>query len=206
MSALVSSSHPLCAAVASQSGEDVHCPHQRALGQRVIRFADGDCEVPRRPQAGVGTVIVRFVDGTAEKARLIGVDTPETVHSDEPNRCYGVEAFAHIKRRLLDANIAIAADREDHDRYGRLLVYPWLESGEFFNRTLIAEGYEIEKHYAPNTRNLVELHQFESEARAARRGRWTACPLFDCSVDLPITLDADAWTHRWITVPSRTGH
>ena len=118
---------------------------------------------------------MRFADGTAEKARLIGVDTPETVHPDQPDGCYGDEASAYTKRRLLGATVAVATDREARDRYGRLLVYLWLESGEFYNRTLIAEGYAIEKHYAPNTRYRAELQQAEAEARAAGRGLWTAC-------------------------------
>lgn len=130
---------------------------------KVIHVADGD------------TVTVRFADGTAEKARLIGVDTPETVHPDQPDGCYGEEASAYTKRRLLGATVAAATDREARDRYGRLLVYLWLESGEFYNRTLIAEGYAVEKHYAPNTRYRSELQQTEAEARAAGRGLWTAC-------------------------------
>ncbi len=146
----------------SEDGRTSTVPTSARPG-KVIHVADGD------------TVTVRFADGTAEKARLIGVDTPETVHPDQPDGCFGAEASAYTKRRLLGATVAVATDRDERDRYGRLLVYLWLESGEFYNRTLIAEGYAIEKHYAPNTRYRAELQQAEAEARTAGRGLWTAC-------------------------------
>ena len=47
----------------------------------IVSVADGD------------TVEVR-VNGQREKIRLIGVDTPETVHPTKPVGCYGPEASA----------------------------------------------------------------------------------------------------------------
>ena len=53
----------------------------------VVSVADGD------------TVTVKFASGQ-EKIRLIGVDTPETVHPTKPVGCFGPEASAYTKALL----------------------------------------------------------------------------------------------------------
>ncbi|MCG2809546.1 MAG: thermonuclease family protein, partial [Candidatus Portnoybacteria bacterium] len=51
----------------------------------VIRIVDGD------------TIEVKFSDNTIEKARLIGIDTPETVDPRKSVECFGKEASAKMK-------------------------------------------------------------------------------------------------------------
>lgn len=53
----------------------------------VVSVTDGD------------TVSVKFASGE-EKIRLIGVDTPETVHPTKPVGCFGPEASAYTKALL----------------------------------------------------------------------------------------------------------
>ena len=111
----------------------------------------------------------------AEKLRLIGVDTPETVHPNKPTECYGPEASAFTTRCLLAAAVYVELDQEQRDKYDRLLGYIRLDSGEMFNRTLLVEGYAIEKHYHPNTRYQSNFQAAEAEARTAGRGLWAVC-------------------------------
>jgi micrococcal nuclease len=68
-------------------------------------------------------------------------------------------------------------DVEARDRYGRLLVYVVRARDDLFvNRSLLAEGYARPLSIAPNEAHRAELARAASEARAARRGLWGACP------------------------------
>jgi micrococcal nuclease len=131
----------------------------------VVRVVDGD------------TLDVR-VGRRAETARLLGVDTPETVEPGAPVDCYGPEASDRTKE-LLPAGTEVRMERdvEARDRYGRLLVYVVRARDDLFvNRSLLAEGYARPLSIAPNEAHRAELARAASEARAARRGLWGACP------------------------------
>ncbi|MFM7878929.1 MAG: thermonuclease family protein, partial [Acidimicrobiaceae bacterium] len=47
-----------------------------------------------------GDTIVLRVQNQTETVRLLGVDTPETVHPSKPIECYGPEASAFTKATL----------------------------------------------------------------------------------------------------------
>ena len=47
-----------------------------------------------------GDTVVLLVDGVPVKVRLIGVDTPETVHPSKPVERYGKEASAFTRDLL----------------------------------------------------------------------------------------------------------
>lgn len=136
-----------------------------AAGQRgrVVRVVDGD------------TLVVR-VRGVDERVRLIGVDTPETVHPRRPVECFGPEASAAARdlldgRRVRLERDALAADR---DRYGRLLRHVRVE-GEQAGEALLAGGFARALTSWPTER--AERHvAIEAEARAAGAGMWSACP------------------------------
>jgi len=53
----------------------------------------------------------------------------------EPVQCFGREASVKAKELLVGQQVRIAEDptQDTKDRYGRLLVYLWLEDGTFFN-------------------------------------------------------------------------
>lgn len=89
---------------------------------RVLRVVDGD------------TVHVAY-RGRDTTVRLIGVDTPETVHPTEPVQCFGREASEHAHRLLDGRRVYVATDpsQDTRDRYGRLLAYLWLPTGKFVN-------------------------------------------------------------------------
>ena len=93
----------------------------------VIRVIDGD------------TIRVR-VRGKAHTVRLIGVDTPETVHPTKAVQHFGAEASAYTKAALEAKTVTLEDPTDTKDRYGRLLRYVLLD-GENFNARLIREGY-----------------------------------------------------------------
>lgn len=132
----------------------------------VTRHVDGD------------TVEVRFISKPAgiinqtEKIRMIGVDTPETVHPKKGVEAFGKEASEYTKRALLNKNVYIALDWDIKDKYGRLLAYIYTEDGKVcHNAKLIQEGYAHAYTIFP-FQFLEEFKALEKEARSRKRGLW----------------------------------
>ena len=128
-----------------------------APGQVVERVVDGD------------TIIVEGVG----RVRLIGVDTPETVHPNRPVEFFGKEASAFAKRLLEGKRVRLEYDQERHDRYGRTLAYVYLDDGTFVNAEIIRRGYGHAYTRFP-FRHIEAFREFEREARDNRRGLWGA--------------------------------
>ncbi len=124
-------------------------------GQSVERVVDGD------------TIIVEGVG----RVRLIGVDTPETVHPNRRVEFFGKEASAFTKRLLEGKRVRLEYDQERQDRYGRTLAYVYLENGTFVNAEIIRRGYGHAYTRFP-FRHMEAFRQFEREARDNRRGLW----------------------------------
>lgn len=123
--------------------------------QLVERVVDGD------------TIIVEGIG----RVRLIGVDTPETVHPNRPVEFFGKEASAFTTRMLEGKRVRLEYDQERRDRYGRTLAYVYLADGTFANAEIIRRGYGHAYTRFP-FRHMEQFRQFEREARTNRRGLW----------------------------------
>lgn len=156
-----------------------------ALAGAITLLRSDDEDLP----AGTA-VVTRVVDGDTvgldlghaqETARLLGIDTPETVHPTKPVECFGPEASARVEELIPPGTrVRVSRDVEARDRYGRLLVYLVRDHDDLFvNQVLVAEGYARPLFYAPNDAHRAELARAGAEARAAGRGLWSACPLRD---------------------------
>ena len=77
------------------------------------------------------------IAGHVETVRLIGVDTPETVHPQKPVEYFGKEASAFTKRMAEGKTVRLEDDPQctNRDRYGRLLRYVYLPDGKLLNPT-----------------------------------------------------------------------
>ena len=106
--------------------------------------------------------------------RLLGVDTPETRHPDNPVECFGPEASAYTETRLLGRRVTLERDAELRDIYGRMLAYVSVD-GVRLNDELVRLGYARFLVIAPNGEHARALLAAELEARLARRGLWGAC-------------------------------
>jgi len=113
-----------------------------------------------------------FVLANGEKVRLIGVDTPETVHPSKPVQYYGKEASNFTKKMLEGKRIRLEFDVQERDKYGRLLAYAYLEDGAFFNAELVKQGYAQVSTYPPNIKYVDLLTKLQKEARENGRGLW----------------------------------
>jgi micrococcal nuclease len=104
------------------------------------------------------------------KVRLIGIDTPEVFGEVE---CYGRRASAFVRRLLpLGTRVSYRLGPEERDRYGRALVYVWLDDGRFLNRLLLARGYAQTLTIPPNVDYADEFAAAARRARGRGLGLW----------------------------------
>lgn len=112
------------------------------------------------------------VGKTTETVRLIGVDTPETVHPNKAVQPYGKEASAYTKKILAGKTVKLVFDVQQRDKYGRLLAYAYLADGTFVNSTLIKNGYAVLMTIPPNVKYTKQFTALQKEARDKKRGLW----------------------------------
>jgi micrococcal nuclease len=118
-----------------------------------------------------GDTIIVNIDGKEERVRLIGMDTPETVHPSKPVEYFGKEASEFTKRMVEGKKVRLEYDWQRRDKYGRLLAYVYLEDGTFLNAEIIKQGYGFVYTRFP-FKYLEEFRQYEREARENGRGLW----------------------------------
>lgn len=107
--------------------------------------------------------------GKKRSVRLIGVDTPETVHPSKPIEPYGKEAAAFLKNLLKEESVYLRFDREKIDRYNRLLAYLYrAPDGLFVNLEIIRQGYG--RAYTEYPFKLMALFQHYG-TRAQKTGK-----------------------------------
>ncbi len=112
-------------------------------------------------------------NGKEQKVRLIGVDTPESVHPDSSkNTEYGKQASNYTKSLLENKTVKLEFDVSQTDKYGRLLAYVYLENGEMLNEKLLKEGYAQVATYVPNVKYVEKFEQLQKEARENKVGFW----------------------------------
>lgn len=121
-----------------------------------------------------GDTIKLNIGSTVETVRLIGVDTPETVHPSKPVECFGREASNKTKELLTGKMVKIEKDstQDERDKYGRLLAYIFLEDDTNINKKLIAEGYAFEYTYNLPYKYQNEFKQAETDAMNNKKGLW----------------------------------
>ena len=137
----------------------------------VSRVVDGD------------TMVVK-VDGQERRVRLLGVDTPETVHPNKPVQFYGKEASNFTKSQLTGKRVWLEYDKSPQDRYNRHLAYVWTAKPtsinestmrrDMFNARLLLGGYAKVMIIRPNNRYASQFAKFEGEARSSGLGVWSA--------------------------------
>jgi micrococcal nuclease len=123
-------------------------------------------------------LVQRAVDGDTllladgRRVRLIGVDTPETVHPSRPVEPLGPEATAFTRSRTEGRYVMLEYDRQRRDRYDRVLAYVYVDD-EMLNEALIAAGYSrAETRYPYSNAMKRRFRQAETRAREAGVGIW----------------------------------
>jgi micrococcal nuclease len=150
-------------------------PQGELIGMfQVTRIVDGD------------TVRVMTEDG-AEPIRLIGIDTPETVHPTRGEEPYGKETSDFTKQLLEGRSVYLEFDVEPRDQYGRFLAYMYIDDpqGDWqydgvrltqVNYALAIQGYANQATFPPNVRYVELYEDAVREARNAGRGLHRSAP------------------------------
>lgn len=136
----------------------------KARMTRVVGHVDGDTLKVEPAKAGDKPVSVR----------MIGVDTPESRKSLYMDIApFGKEAADFTKQRLpCEQQIILLYDVEKTDKFGRELAYVFLSKGEFFNATLLKQGYAWAAAYPPNTKYKAYFEQLQATAQAKNKPIW----------------------------------
>jgi len=145
--------------------EDIFTPSPSIQFEEVTlkRVVDGD------------TIIVLNKNKEELRVRLIGIDTPESVHPDaNKNTAEGQLASDYTKSQLKKGQtLYLEFDEEPQDKYGRTLAYVWLDhqvdstniediAKNMYNAKLIADGYAIAKKFPPNTKYAELFEELQS--------------------------------------------
>jgi micrococcal nuclease len=155
-------------AVPEPSTPSTHEPSPVAAGDvgPVTRVVDGD------------TIHVT-IDGARVKVRLIGIDTPETVHPRVPDQCFGAQASTEMHRLLDGERVRLVYDVDRLDRYDRTLAYVHRTRDDLFvNLHLVRNGFATVLTIPPNVAHADEFVTAQRAARTERRGLWRACAPF----------------------------
>jgi micrococcal nuclease len=136
----------------------------------VDRVVDGDTIRILDPAGGGADSSVRV--------RLLQVDAPELDHPQRGRECGAGTATAMVEDLLPPGSaVWLAADREDRDRFDRLLRYAWSEDGVDVQAALVEAGFAEVLVIAPNDRFVRTLRPLEAAARERAAGVWgEGCP------------------------------
>ena len=132
------------------------------------------CKTPSYPVDRIvdGDTVVLLIDGEKTKVRLIGVDTPETVHTSNPVEYYGPEASQFTKELLTGRLVWLEYETEREDRFGRTLAYLYrVPDSLFVNLEIIRLGYGRAYTKYP-FRYKERFVTAEQAARDAQLGLW----------------------------------
>jgi endonuclease YncB( thermonuclease family) len=114
-----------------------------------------------------GDTIKIDYNGTIEKVRLIGIDTPET------KECFYLEAKKKLQSLIGGKSVRIEPDSSqgERDKYGRLLLYIWVDSVNI-NEKMIKAGFAYEYTYNLPYKYQDSFKQAQQEARENKKGLW----------------------------------
>ena len=138
--------------------------------QKVARVVDGDT----------------FVLENGQRVRLIGADTPETVHPNRPAEPYGELASNYTKEimKLADHWVFLEDDGDKTDRFGRQLAMVWVLISRdsnpddskviLLNDMLIKLGIaRAQTQYNYSQEMKDKFTQSEKEAREQKKRIWS---------------------------------
>lgn len=167
------------------------------------------------PTGAEAATVARVIDGdTVElsdgrSVRLIGVDTPETVHPTKKEEAGGWIASDFTKEALTGRRVWLEYDVDRTDRYTRTLAYVWLADGQLFNALLLREGFGRVLTVPPNVKYVETFVKMQEEARTYQRGLWAPEP----SVLAPVVMreplqerDAEAVISRFTSLILQNQH
>lgn len=126
----------------------------------VVRVIDGD-------------TFVVTIDDTETTIRMIGIDAPESVASEdyyEENTPEGLVASEFTKKLLSSASVALEYDVETTDKYGRTLAYVYLDDMTMINELLLENGMAELCIIPPNEKYSDRFYSAMKKAKKEKKG------------------------------------
>lgn len=129
----------------------------------VVRIVDGD------------TIIIN-INNEDVRVRLIGIDTPESVHSDNSkNTPEGKQSSDFMTELLSGQQVYIESDIVTTDDYDRLLAYVYHgDTKVMINELLLSNGMANVMTVHPNNKYESTFVQLELEAMRSEIGHWSS--------------------------------
>lgn len=121
-----------------------------------------------------GDTIIVNLNGEEESIRLLLIDTPESVHPDEPTQPYGEESSEFAEEYFDDVDeVELEIGQEERGKYGRLLAHVFVDD-ENFNKVMVEKGYaRVAFVQEPNTKYIDEFNEAEEEAKEDNKKIWS---------------------------------
>ena len=135
------------------------------------------CKKPIEPDYSY-YMVERVIDGDTlrledgRQVRLLGVDTPESKHSEVPVQVFSKEAYEFSRQMVEGFKVRLECDVEPTDKYGRTLAYIYLEDGRMLNEELLKRGYAYVLRYYP-FKKKADFLKIQDKARQEQRGLWS---------------------------------
>ena len=105
--------------------------------------------------------------------KIIGVDTPESVHEDESkNSSEGKKASSFTRELLEDTQVYLLYDIDQEDDYGRKLAYVYTKDKKMVNALLLENGYARCMSIEPNVKYADMFSDIEQSAKENDIGLW----------------------------------
>ena len=140
-----------------------------------------------------GDTIKIEVDGKIKTVRMLAVDTPESVHSSKGVEFYGKEASNFTCETVTNAKkieIEYDSDSDKEDKYGRLLVWVFVDDN-LFQDMLIKEGYAEVAYLYGDYKYTGLLQDHQAIAESKKIGIWNDTEREEYNVDNNINEDVE---------------
>jgi micrococcal nuclease len=115
------------------------------------------------------TILLETRESSRLKARLYGIDAPETAKPDKPGQPFGEAAKRALRARVLGKRVS--AEVVDVDQYQRVVAVIRY-AGRDINREMVAEGLAWAYRQYLQGPYASEYLDAESRARSRRSGLW----------------------------------
>ncbi len=166
----------------SQCPDNLYCKDGQPRSTETKNFLAPSYNTPQSGNLNTSSpnyfrTVIHVIDGDTlvldgnEKVRLIGVDTPESVHRKKPVEYFGKEAAAFTTQMVEGKKVRLEFEKKSKDLYGRSLAYVYLQDGTFLNAEIIKQGYGFAYTKFP-FKWKAQFRHYERDARVNHRGMW----------------------------------
>jgi serine protease Do len=146
-----------------------HLNLNRYLSQNVENYQPGHTYIAQVKRVIDGDT---FVIETDERVRLIGIDTPETVHPRRGVEPFGPEATEFTKNAIEGKYVRLEFDVEIYDMFKRLLAYVYVDD-VLLNEQLLLEGLAVISTHPPNVKYVERFLEQQKIAQKRGIGIWS---------------------------------